>query len=82
MSVNCGRTLLLQKLGGEIWAYNDPVAVFIADQLLGSLTEFLHWAADSFGYNDHKPIAMYQTVATQAYNDHICSPEVCNSEAL
>ena len=69
--------LFLQEIGGEAWAYQEPVAVFIGvDFLLGGLPELLHWAAESFGYHDLCSLAEYQTQATQAYNDHISNPEV------
>ena len=77
ISLKLGQVLFLQEIGGEAWAYQEPVAVFIGvDFLLGGLPELLHWAAESFGYHDPCSLAEYQTQATQAYNDHISNPEV------
>ena len=63
-------------MGGEVWAYQEPVAVFVEGELLlGGLSELLHWAAESFGYQDPRSLAEYQREAMQAYNDHISSTE-------
>lgn len=61
----------------EVWSYTDSVAVFINDTLmLGGLSELLHWAAESFHYQDCHSIDYYQKIATQAYDQHIASSEV------
>ena len=66
-----------QDVGGEVWAYQEPVAVFVEDKLLlGGLPELLTWAADSYCYHDNLSLADYEAVAIAAYNDHISRSEV------
>ena len=67
-----------QEVGGEAWAYQEPVAVFVGgDLFLGGLPQLLRWAAESFGYRDPLFLSDYQTKATQAYNYHISNTQVC-----
>ena len=66
-----------QDVGGEAWTYGEPLAVFIDKHLLlGGLSELLSWAADTYCYHDSLCLADYETVARDAYNQHISNPEV------
>ena len=51
-----------QEHGGEVWAYQEPVAVFLGEQLLGGVAELLGWASEHYGYQDSRCVFACQCV--------------------
>lgn len=70
-------TCCTQDAGGEVWAYQEPVVVFVDNDLLvGGVAELLHWAEDTYSYHHSLSLADYEAVAIAVYNDHISNPKV------
>lgn len=65
-----------RELRGETWSFNDHVAVFIDDQLLGDTKGFIQWAIENHNFEDFRNEVLYETLRKEAYAAHIAKNNV------
>ncbi|CAH8875877.1 unnamed protein product [Trichobilharzia szidati] len=58
-----------KELAGTYWNYAKDVLVFIDGVAHGSDVELYNWAEKEFGYLDYRPMALYSTLAADAYQN-------------
>lgn len=68
--------LTTQEKGGELWGFSGNVIVYCGDTAIGSCDALATWVADSWGFEDYRPMAFYEALARDAYNAHITRQEV------
>jgi len=62
-----------KEVGGEIWQFNDNTITFIDGQCIGNANEFLKLAESEYSYENFRPMPLYETLAEEAYIDHLNS---------
>ena len=65
-----------QELRGETWVFSDKAIIFVNGEFLGGPSEFLKWAEQEHNYENFRPNALYQTLAEEAYKNHLNTQQV------
>lgn len=60
---------------GELWAFTDPVIVYLEDELLGDSKSFLTWAVQEYNYEDFRNEILYETLRKESYSNHITNTQ-------
>ena len=56
-----------KELKGDTWVFDDVVMIFIDDKLIGSTTQFIQWAVNSYNFEDFRNDDLYETLNREAY---------------
>jgi len=65
------RAARTREVGGEMWAFAEPVLVCLNGQVLGSHRELVAWASRELGFADFRPLPLYVTLAASAYQEEL-----------
>ena len=67
---------VFQELRGETWVFSEAAIVTVNGVLIGGPTDFLKWAEQEQNYENFRPMALYETLAEEAYKEHLNSQKV------
>ena len=70
-------TFCNQELRGDTWRFEEKAICFVGGQLQGGPEEFVQWATETYGYEDYRPSALYQTLTEEAYKSCLNKENVC-----
>ncbi len=60
--------------------FSDKAIIFVNGEFLGGPSEFLKWAEQEYNYENFRPSALYQTLAEEAYKNHLNTQQVIQSK--
>ncbi|CAL8100843.1 unnamed protein product [Calicophoron daubneyi] len=60
-----------RELGGRFWSYASPVLVLKDGEVLGSDEDLRKWAEKEYECYEYRPVALFSTIASDAYRDKL-----------
>lgn len=60
---------------GELWAFTDPVIVYLEDELIGDSKTFINWAIQEHNFEDFRNETLYETLRKEAYSEYITNTQ-------
>jgi peptidyl-prolyl cis-trans isomerase-like 6 len=64
-----------KELKEEVWSFDDAVMIFLNNELIGNLRQFLAWSIENYNFEEYRTDTLYEALKYEEYAAQLASTQ-------